>query len=66
MKILKKLILVCPLVALVWNIVKEWKDTKELEERARRHMAEIDAEEREREAERRSAVISRNRKGPKM
>lgn len=54
MKILKKLILVCPLAALVWNIVKEWKDAKELEERARRHMAEIDAEEREREAERRN------------
>lgn len=54
MKILKKLILVCPLVALVYNITKGWKETKELEERARRDMAEIDAEEREREAERRS------------
>lgn len=52
MKILKKLILVCPLVALVWNIVKEWKDTKELEERARRDMAEIEAEEQRREEER--------------
>lgn len=54
MKILKKLILVCPLVALVWNITKGWKETKELEERARRDMAEIEAEEREREAERRN------------
>lgn len=54
MKILKKLILACPLVVLVWNITKEWKETKELEERARRDMAEIDAEEREREAERRN------------
>lgn len=36
MKILKKLILACPLVVLVWNITKEWKETKELEERARR------------------------------
>lgn len=54
MKILKNLILACPLVVLVWNITKEWKETKELEERARRDMAEIDAEEREREAERRS------------
>lgn len=54
MKILKKLILVCPLVALVYNITKELKETKELEERARRDMDEIDAEEREREAERRN------------
>ena len=53
MKILKKLILVCPLVALVYNITKGWKETKELEERARRHMADIDAEEQKREAERR-------------
>lgn len=49
MKILKKLILACPLVVLVWNITKEWKETKELEERARRDMAEIDAEEQKRE-----------------
>lgn len=41
-------------MVLVWNITKEWKETKELEERARRDMAEIDAEEREREAERRN------------
>lgn len=54
MKILKKLILVCPLVALVYNITKGWKETKELEERARRDMAEIDAEEQKREAERRN------------
>lgn len=54
MKILKKLILVCPLVTLAWSITKGWKETKELEERARRDMAEIDAEEREREAERRN------------
>lgn len=54
MKILKKLILVCPLVALVWNITKGWKETKELEERVRRDMAEIDAEEQKREAERRN------------
>lgn len=54
MKILKKLILVCPLAALVWNIVKEWKETKELEERARRDMAEIEAEEQRREEERRN------------
>lgn len=52
MKIL--LILVCPLVALVWNIAKGWKETKELEERARRDMAEIDAEEQKKEAERRN------------
>ena len=34
MEILKKLILilVCPLVVLVWNIAKEWKETKELRE----------------------------------
>ena len=54
MKILKKLILVCPLVALVWNITKGWKETKELEERARRDMAEIEAEEQRREEERRN------------
>lgn len=54
MKILKKLIWACPLVVLVWNITKRWKETKGLEERARRDMAEIDAEEREREAERRN------------
>lgn len=54
MKILKKLIWACPLAALVWNITKEWKETKGLEERARRDMAEIDAEEKEREAERRN------------
>ena len=51
MKILKKLILVCPLVALVYNITKGWKETKELKDRARRDMAEIDAEEQKREAE---------------
>lgn len=54
MKILKKLILVCPLVALVYNITKGWKETKELEERARRDMAEIEAEEQRREEERRN------------
>lgn len=54
MKILKKLILVCPLVVLVWNITKEWKEAKGLEERARRDMAEIDAEEQRRDEERRS------------
>lgn len=54
MKILKKLILVCPLVALAWNIAKEWKETKELEGRARRDMAEIEAEEQRREEERRN------------
>lgn len=52
MKIL--LILVCPLVALVWNIAKEWKDTKELKERAFRDMAEIEAEEQRMEEERRN------------
>ena len=50
----KKLILACSLVALVCSITKGWKETKELEERARRDMAEIDAEERKREAERRN------------
>lgn len=50
MKILKKLILACPLVVLVWNITKGWKETKELEERARRDMAE----EQKRETERRN------------
>lgn len=54
MKILKKLILACPLIALVWSITKEWKEAKGLEERARRDMAEIDAEEQRREEERRS------------
>lgn len=54
MSILKKLIWACPLVVLVWNITKEWKEAKGLEERARRDMAEIDAEERKREAERRN------------
>lgn len=54
MKILKKLILVCPLVALVYNITKGWKETKELEERARRDMAEIEAEEQRMEEERRN------------
>lgn len=54
MKILKKLIWACPLVALAWNIAKEWKETKELEERARRDMAEIEAEEQRREEERRN------------
>ena len=53
MEILKKLILilVCPLVVLVWNIAKEWKETKELRERAFRDMAEIEAEEQRREEE---------------
>lgn len=54
MKILKKLIWACPLVVLVWNITKGWKETKELEERARRDMAEIEAEEQRREEERRN------------
>lgn len=54
MKILKKLIWACPLVVLVWNVTKEWKEARELEERTRRDMAEIEAEEREREAERRN------------
>lgn len=54
MEILKKLILilVCPLVVLVWNIAKEWKETKELRERAFRDMAEIEAEEQRMEEER--------------
>lgn len=54
MEILKKLILVCPLVALAWNITKEWKEVKELKERARRDMTERDAEEQKKEAERRN------------
>lgn len=41
-------------MVLVWNITKERKETKELEERARRDMAEIEAEEQKREAERRN------------
>lgn len=35
MKILKKLILVCPLIVLALNITKELKETKELEEEHR-------------------------------
>ena len=54
MSILKKLILACPLVILVWNIAKESTEAKKLKEQALRDMAEIDAEERKREAERRS------------
>lgn len=54
MKILKKLILACPLAILVWNIAKGLTETKKLKEQALRDMAEIEAEEREREAERRS------------
>lgn len=54
MKILKKLILVCPLVVLVWNIAKELAETKKLKEQALRDMAEIDAEEQKRDAERRN------------
>lgn len=54
MSILKKLIWACPLVVLVWNIAKELTETKKLKEQALRDMAEIDAEEREREAERRN------------
>lgn len=54
MSILKKLILACPLVILVWNIAKESTEAKKLKEQALRDMAEIDAEEREREAERRN------------
>lgn len=54
MNILKKLILACPLVILVWNIAKESTEAKKLKEQALRDMAEIDAEEREREAERRN------------
>lgn len=54
MSILKKLIWACPLVVLVWNIANGWKETKELKDRARRDMAEIDAEEQKREAERRN------------
>lgn len=54
MSILKKLILACPLVILVWNIAKELTETKKIKEQALRDMAEIDAEEREREAERRN------------
>lgn len=53
MKILKKLILACPLVILVWNIAKELTETKKLKKQALRDMAEIDAEEQKREAERR-------------
>ena len=52
MKIL--LILVCPLVILVWNIAKESTEAKKLKEQALRDMAEIDAEERKRDAERRN------------
>lgn len=54
MKILKKLILACPLVILVWNIAKELTATKKLKEQALRDMAEIDAEEQKMEAERRN------------
>lgn len=54
MSILKKLIWACPLVVLVWNIAKELTETKRLQERARRDMAEIEAEEQKREAERRN------------
>lgn len=54
MSILKKLIWACPLVVLVWNIANRWKETKELKDRAHRDMAEIDAEEQKREAERRN------------
>lgn len=54
MSILKKLIWACPLVVLAWNIAKEFTETKNLKERARRDMAEIDAEEQKREAERRN------------
>lgn len=54
MSILKKLILAYPLVILVWNIAKESTEAKKLKEQALRDMAEIDAEEREREAERRN------------
>lgn len=54
MSILKKLILACPLVILVWNIAKESTEAKKLKEQALRDMAEIDAEERKREAERRN------------
>lgn len=39
---------------LVWNIAKESTEAKKLKEQALRDMAEIDAEEREREAERRN------------
>lgn len=54
MNILKKLILACPLVILVWNIAKESTEAKKLKEQALRDMAEIDAEEQKREAERRN------------
>lgn len=54
MSILKKLILACPLVILVWNIAKESTEAKKLKEQALRDMAEIDAEEQKREAERRN------------
>lgn len=54
MSILKKLIWACPLVVLVWNIAKELTETKKLKEQALRDMAEIDAEEQKREAERRN------------
>lgn len=54
MSILKKLIWACPLVVLAWSIAKELTETKKLKDRARRDMSEIDAEEREREAERRN------------
>lgn len=54
MSILKKLIWACPLVVLVWNIAKELTETKKLKEQTLRDMAEIDAEEQKREAERRN------------
>lgn len=54
MKILKKLILACPLVILVWNIAKELTATKKLKEQALRDMAEIEAEEQMMEEERRN------------
>lgn len=50
----KKLILACPLVVLIWNIVRDSVETKRLKERVIRDMAEVDAEEQKRETERRN------------